>query len=39
MAPLYRDLNGIDLLSTDALERQTDFLRKLSALLFGPDAR
>ena len=37
IAPLYRELNGTDLLSPEALRRQTDFLRKLSALLFGPD--
>jgi AcrR family transcriptional regulator len=37
MAPLYRDLNDIDLLSPEALAQQTDFLQKLSALLFGPD--
>ncbi len=39
MAPLYRDLNGTDLLSREALVRQIDVLRKLSALLFGPDPR
>ena len=39
IAPLYRDLEGVDLLSPEALERQTDFLRKLSMLLFGPEAR
>lgn len=37
MAPLYRDLSDTDLLSDEALARQTEFLRKLSALLFGPD--
>lgn len=39
MAPLYRELNGSDLLAPEALARQTLFLRKLSTLLFGPDPR
>ncbi len=37
MAPLYRDLDGTDLLSPEELARQTELLRKLSALLFGPE--
>ncbi len=37
IAPLYRDLNQVDLLSEDALERQTRFLRRLSRSLFGED--
>ena len=37
IAPLYRELNGTDLLAPEALRRQTDFLQKLSGLLFGPD--
>ncbi len=39
IAPLYRDLEQTDLLSPEALERQTEFLRKLTSLLFGPEAR
>jgi AcrR family transcriptional regulator len=39
MAPLYRDLNGTDLLAPEALAQQTDLLRKLSILLFGPEPR
>ncbi len=38
IAPLYRDLDGTDLLSKDALAHQTDLLRKLTALLFGPSS-
>jgi AcrR family transcriptional regulator len=38
IAPLYRELNGTDLLAPEALQRQTDFVKKLAALLFGPDA-
>ena len=37
IAPLYRDLNQVDLLSEDALARQTRFLRRLSRSLFGED--
>jgi AcrR family transcriptional regulator len=39
MAPLYRDLGNADLLAPEALAHQTEFLRKLSALLFGPEHR
>jgi TetR/AcrR family transcriptional regulator len=35
IAPLYRELNGVDLLSEDALERQTQFLRTLVVSLFA----
>jgi AcrR family transcriptional regulator len=38
IAPLYRDLNGIDLLSEQALERQTRFLHKLATSLFAEEA-
>ena len=36
MAPLYKDLNGTDLLTSDALARQTRFLIQLSERLFTP---
>ena len=39
MAPIYRDLGGTDLLAPDALARQNDFMRKLTALLLGPESR
>jgi AcrR family transcriptional regulator len=35
-APLYRDLDGTDLLSPEALERQADFMRRLVSSLFAP---
>ena len=34
MAPLYRQLNGADLMAPAALERQTEFLKELVATLF-----
>jgi AcrR family transcriptional regulator len=37
-APLYRDLDGTDLLSPEALERQADFMRRLTSILFAPAA-
>jgi TetR/AcrR family transcriptional regulator len=37
IAPLYRELNGVDLLSAEALEHQTRFLRKLATSLFAED--
>jgi AcrR family transcriptional regulator len=36
MAPLYKDLNGTDLLASEALARQTRFLIQLSERLFTP---
>ena len=36
MAPLYRDLNGTDLLDEQAVARQTRFLIELSERLFTP---
>jgi AcrR family transcriptional regulator len=36
MAPLYKDLNGTDLLAREALARQTRFLIQLSERLFTP---
>ena len=33
IAPLYRELSGVDLLADDALARQTDFFVELAALL------
>ncbi len=38
IAPLYRDLNGVDLLSEEALARQTRFLHKLATSLFAEEA-
>ena len=35
-APLYRDLDGTDLLSPEALRRQTEFMQRLTELLFSP---
>ncbi len=37
IAPLYRELNDVDLLSAEALEHQTRFLRKLATFLFAED--
>jgi AcrR family transcriptional regulator len=37
IAPLYRELNDVDLLSAEALERQTRFLRRLATSLFAED--
>ena len=39
IAPLYRELNDVDLLSKEAIERQTRFLEKLATSLFaeGPE--
>lgn len=34
IAPFYEGLNGVDLLSQEALERQTRFLRRLAGVLF-----
>lgn len=36
MAPLYKDLNGTDLLAKEALARQTKFLTQLAERLFTP---
>ena len=36
-APLYRDLDGTDLLSPEALQRQADFMQRLTSLLFSPE--
>ncbi len=36
-APIYRDLDGTDLLSPEALRRQTEFMQRLTELLFSPD--
>ena len=36
MAPLYKDLNGMDLLADQSLARQTRFLIELSQRLFAP---
>lgn len=36
-APLYRDLDGSDLLSPEALRRQAEFMQRLTELLFSPD--
>jgi AcrR family transcriptional regulator len=36
MAPLYKDLNGLDLLADQSLARQTRFLIELSQRLFAP---
>ncbi len=36
MAPLYKDLNGTDLLDEQAVARQTRFLIELSERLFTP---
>jgi hypothetical protein len=38
IAPFYKDVNQVDLLSEEALERQTLFLRKLTATLFSEDS-
>ena len=35
-APIYRDLDGTDLLSPEALRRQTQFMQRLTELLFSP---
>jgi AcrR family transcriptional regulator len=35
-APIYRDLDGTDLLSPESLRRQTEFLQRLTELLFSP---
>ena len=37
-APIYRDLDGTDLLSPEALRRQAEFMQRLTELLFSPDA-
>ena len=37
-APIYRDLDGTDLLSPEALHRQAEFMQRLTELLFSPDA-
>ena len=37
MAPLYRELNEVDLLSPEALERQSRFLQKLVMTLFAEE--
>jgi AcrR family transcriptional regulator len=39
IAPLYRELNDVDLLSAEALEHQTRFLRKLATSLFAEDPK
>ena len=39
IAPLYRELNDVDLLSAEALEHQTRFLRKLATFLFAEDPK
>jgi AcrR family transcriptional regulator len=39
MAPLYKDLNGTDLLEKQAVARQTRFLIELSERLFTPPQR
>lgn len=39
MAPLYKDLNGTDLLDAAAVSRQTRFLIELSERLFTPPQR
>jgi AcrR family transcriptional regulator len=39
MAPLYKDLNGTDLLDEQAVARQTRFLIELSERLFTPPQR
>lgn len=36
-APIYRDLDGTDLLSPEALARQAEFMQRLTELLFSPD--
>ncbi len=36
MAPLYKDLNGLDLLADQSMARQTRFLIELSQRLFAP---
>ena len=36
-APIYRDLDGTDLLSPEALRRQAEFMQRLTELLFSPD--
>ena len=36
MAPLYRDLNGVDLLGDASVEHQTRFLTEFSQRLFSP---
>jgi len=36
-APIYRDLDGRDLLSPEALRRQADFMQRLTELLFSPE--
>lgn len=38
IAPLYRELNGIDLLADSSLERQTRLMREIVAALFRLDA-
>ena len=38
IAPFYRDLNGLELLSESMLEGQTRLLREIVAALFRPDA-
>jgi TetR/AcrR family transcriptional regulator len=37
IAPFYKDLNDVDLLSEEALARQTRFLRKLATALFAEE--
>ena len=36
-APIYRDIDGRDLLSPEALRRQADFMQRLTELLFAPE--
>jgi TetR/AcrR family transcriptional regulator len=38
IAPFYKDLNDVDLLSEEALARQIRFLRKLATALFAEEA-
>jgi AcrR family transcriptional regulator len=39
IAPFYKDLNGVDLLSEEALARQTRFLERLATSLFADESR
>jgi len=39
IAPFYKDLNDVDLLSEEALASQTQFLRKLATSLFGDESQ
>ena len=38
IAPLYKELNGADLLTQEMLEKQTRLFRELVMMLFGPPA-